>query len=68
MVFSSHLKSSRFQHKKPSEGKSEGECVSDKFQSSQMKCLMKPHELVFMLIKAWASLFQPVRSKNTRVT
>lgn len=33
MVFSSHLKISRFQHEKRS-GKSEGECVSDKFQSS----------------------------------
>lgn len=34
MVFSRHLKSSRFQHEMRSEGKSEGDCVSDKFQSS----------------------------------
>jgi len=44
MIFSGHLKSSRFQHEKPSEGKLEGECVSDKFQSSDRVTNEVSHE------------------------
>lgn len=51
MVFRSHLKSSTVQHEKPSEGISEGECVSDKFQSSDRVTNEVLHEAT------WASVY-----------